>query len=289
MLNKKVKKESVASFIMILCILLVLVIPCAFLVTKLVGEATDAYRSFLSYDFQLSNIPLLNSVSPSLVTAAQDTLDSIVRESRDYIITSAPDILGEIAGALLDLFIMFFIMYFAFMHGARWYKIVRESLPLKKDMKKHIFNDLEQVLQAIIYGQFLTAVIQGVVGGLIFFIFGIPNAVFWGFVMILFSFVPFLGTPLIMVPAGLIEIAQGNLVIGIIVIALSLVVVANLDNFIRPYLVSRFAPIHPIVVLVGVFGGLEAFGFAGMILGPLFLALFFTLIKDFASHKNLIA
>jgi len=62
----------------------------------------------------------------------------------------------------------------------------------------------------------------------------------------------------------------------------------NLDNFVRPYLVNRFTKIHPIVVLVGVLGGLQAFGFAGVIIGPLILALLFTLFKDFSSHKELL-
>jgi predicted PurR-regulated permease PerM len=62
----------------------------------------------------------------------------------------------------------------------------------------------------------------------------------------------------------------------------------NLDNFLRPYLVNRFTEIHPIIVLVGVLGGLQAFGFAGMIIGPLILALLLTLLKDFTAHKELL-
>jgi len=286
LLFKKTKRERFASMLVVFIVLLVLIIPATFLVTKLVTEAASTYHNFVEADIKLEEFPLIGSLT--VVEQSQSVLDGLISGVKDYIVLSTPDVLGEVASIIVHLFVFFFIMFFANISGPLWYKQIKQVIPLKAEVKQHIFSDLEKVLFGMVHGQFLTAVIQGVAGGLMFFVFGVPNAIFWGFVMIIFSFIPLLGTPLIFIPAGLIEIAQGDYVSGIGVLVVGLVIIMNMDNFIRPYLVSRFAPVHPILVLVGVLGGLKAFGFVGMIIGPLILALFFTLIKDFSKHKELL-
>lgn len=285
-LFKSTKRERLASILVVFIVLLLLIIPATFLVTKLVTEAASTYRNFVDADIQLEDIPLIGNFA--IIEQSQNIFDGLISGMKDFIVMSTPDVLGEIASLFVHLFVFFFIMFFAFINGPTWYKQIKQMSPLRPEVKRHIFSDLEKVLSGIVHGQFLTAIIQGVAGGLMFFIFGIPNAIFWGFVMIIFSFIPLLGTPLIFIPAGLIAIIQGDLFAGIGVLTVGFIVIMNLDNFVRPYLVSRFAPVHPILVLVGVLGGLKTFGFAGMIIGPLILALFFTLVKDFASHKELL-
>ena len=286
LIKKLVREKNVSSVLAIIVVLLVLVLPFAFLATNLVSESTAAYRTFLDYDFKTS--PIFDDLPYDFVYPPQDLLDGMVKGVKDYVVNAAPDVIGEVAGFVIHLFVFFFIMFFAFIHGGEWYRLIKKVAPLRADVKKHLFSDLERVLHAMIYGQLVTSVIQGAAGGLLFFIFGIPNPVFWGFMMVIFSFVPFLGTPFIFIPAGLIELIQGDYIAGVGVLAIGFIFLMNLDNFIRPYLVSKFAPIHPILVILGVFGGLAAFGLAGFIVGPLILALLFTLFKDFASHKELL-
>ena len=133
--------------------------------------------------------------------------------------------------------------------------------------------------QAVLYGQVMTAVIQGALGGIALFIFGVPNWIFWGAIMIIMAFLPVLGTPLIWVPAAVGLILDGEMARGVGLLIFGATIVMNIDNFIRPRLVSGRTKVHPVLILIGVLGGLKIFGFIGMLIGPLVLALLMALIK----------
>ncbi len=143
---------------------------------------------------------------------------------------------------------------------------------------------MRTVTQAVLYGQVLTAVIQGALGGLGLLVLGVPNALFWGAMMMITAFVPVLGTPLIWVPAGVGLIMDGAITRGALLLAYGVIVVMNIDNFLRPRLVSERAKVHPVLILIGVLGGLRVFGFIGMLVGPLILALLVALIKFYEQN-----
>src|SRR5215469_15422318 len=123
-------------------------------------------------------------------------------------------------------------------------------------------------------------------------IFNITNWLFWGAIMTIMAFLPVLGTPVIWIPAGVGQILDGNTGRGIGLLVYSSIVVLNIDNFVRPKLVSSQTKVHPLLILIGVLGGLKIFGFIGMLLGPLILALLVALIRFYeqaylpTSHVN---
>jgi predicted PurR-regulated permease PerM len=125
----------------------------------------------------------------------------------------------------------------------------------------------------------MTAIIQGLLGALALMIFGVSNWVFWGVIMIIMAFLPLLGTPIIWGPAGIGLIMEGHTGRGIGLLIVGATIVMNVDNFIRPRLVSGRTKVHPVLILIGVLGGLQIFGFIGMLVGPLILALMVALIK----------
>jgi predicted PurR-regulated permease PerM len=283
-LTQYIKRDWLASLLMVIFVLLLIIIPATILATKLVTDSASAYRSFIDLGLNPTEVAVLERLPESSVENTQIFIDQMLGHVKDYIVSAAPDVVGGIANFILHLFVSMFLLYFAFVHGKEWYKWIRNAMPLNPKLKELLFKDLERSTNAIVYGQFLTAVIQGSLGGLMFFIFGVPNAIFWGFIMIIFAFVPFLGTPMIFVPAALLELAQGDYLAGFGVLIVGGIIVMNIDNLLRPFLIGSFGKIHPVIVLVGVLGGLQVFGFAGMILGPLILAIMITLIKDFSSH-----
>jgi predicted PurR-regulated permease PerM len=107
----------------------------------------------------------------------------------------------------------------------------------------------------------------------------VPNALFWGSIMIITAFLPVLGTPIIWVPAAVGLLLDGQMARGVGLMAVGATIVMNIDNFIRPRLVSGRTSIHPVLILVGVLGGLRLFGFVGMLVGPLVLALLIAFVK----------
>ncbi|MFQ5620928.1 MAG: AI-2E family transporter, partial [Candidatus Nanoarchaeia archaeon] len=145
----------------------------------------------------------------------------------------------------------------------------------------------------VIYGSLVIALIQGALGALGFMIFGVGSPILWGLVMSLFALVPFIGTPIIWGPAGLLLVIDGfvdgqtNLVAkGIGLLIYGTLVISTVDNILKPKLIGKKAKIHPIVVLIGVLGGLSLLGFVGFVVGPLVLALFEALIEVYEKEKR---
>jgi predicted PurR-regulated permease PerM len=129
------------------------------------------------------------------------------------------------------------------------------------------------------YGSILIAVIQGALGALGFWIFGIESFFIWGMVMAIFALVPFVGTAIIWIPAALYLIAKGttsgNMTLvwhGVGLLLYGVFIISSADNLLKPKLIGDRAGMHPVVVLLGVLGGLSLFGFAGFLIGPLILA-----------------
>jgi len=203
---------------------------------------------------------------------------------RQSIVGVAPNILGSISELLLGLFIMFFVMFYGFREGQGFITYLKELLPLETGLKDSLFHQMRTVTQAVLYGQVLTAVIQGALGGLGLLVCGVPNALFWGAIMMITAFLPLLGTPLIWVPAGVGLIMDGSMTRGILLLIYGATIVMNIDNFLRPRLVSGRSNVHPVLILIGVLGGLRVFGFVGMLVGPLVMAILVALIKFYEQN-----
>ena len=212
--------------------------------------------------------------------------DEILLKIKDLVINYTPEFIGSVAETTLGLFVMFFVMFYAFRDGKELLLKLKNSLPLKKKYINKLFNDTEKITAAVLYGYVLTAVIQGSLGGLTFFFLGISNSVFWGFVMIILSLIPFLGTPIVWLPAAIIELLNVRYFNGLFLLIFGFIVLLNIDNFLRPKLIGKRSKVHPAVILVGVIGGLAVFGFLGIIIGPMVLTLFGVLIKFFMLEFN---
>ena len=273
----RTRKPELSSALSILIALLIMVLPTVYLVSELVQQVSGAYSNFRAENLQRVGDYLSGLTGNRL--NFQDMLTSALEQIRQSIVGIAPDILGSITSLVLGLFIMFFVMFYGFREGQGFLRHIKELLPLDPVLKESLFYELRTITQAVLYGQVMTAVIQGAVGGLGLLFFGVPNWIFWGAIMMITAFLPVLGTPIIWVPAavGLIIDGQTGRGIGLLIYGSTLVM--NIDNFIRPRLVSGRTKVHPVLILIGVLGGLRMFGFIGMLIGPLVLALLVALIK----------
>ena len=135
------------------------------------------------------------------------------------------------------------------------------------------------MIYATIYGGVLIAMIQGVLGGLSFWILGLPSPIFWGTAMGLLSFIPIGGTALIWVPAAIILLIEGAVLKGFILLGLGVFVISMVDNLLRPFFISTRTNIHPLLLFFAVLGGVQAFGLIGLFAGPLIATLSLPLSK----------
>lgn len=272
-----VRRASVASAMSILVALLLMVLPAVYLISELAQQVSGAYTNF-----QMQNIQRIADYLSGLTgnrVDFQEMLNSGLDAIRKSIVGLAPDILGSIGELLLGLFIMFFVMYYGFREGEAFIARIRQLLPLEPSLKESLFYEVRTITQAVLYGQVMTAIVQGTLGGLALLAFGVSNWLFWGAIMIVTAFLPVLGTPIVWVPAAVGLILDGDMVRGIGLLIFGSTVVMNIDNFLRPRLMSGRTKVHPVLILIGVLGGLRIFGFVGMLVGPLILALLVAFIK----------
>jgi len=280
LINKYVKAKGFSAAIMIILIILLIIIPGALIVNSLIKQTYSTYTLVQNFDFSS-----LNRFVPDFLSETVDAniyIEDVIFKVRNFIINYTPDLIGSIAEIMLGLFIMFFVMFYAFRDGDKWFSEIGKKLPMKREYTSKLLSNTEKVTGGVLYGYVLTAIIQGFLGGLIFFILGISNPIFWGFVMVILAAIPFLGTPIIWVPASLIELFTGHYVKGIILLIFGFLILINIDNIIRPKLIGSRAKVHPAIILIGVIGGLGVFGFTGIILGPLILTLLIVIVKFFA-------
>src|SRR6266550_2331014 len=140
------------------------------------------------------------------------------------------------------------------------------------------------VTTATIVGTGLTAAIQGSLVGLGFWLTGLPNAVFWGVVTMVFAILPVVGSGLVWGPGALALMIGGHALAGMLLALGGVVIVGNVDYVIRPRVFSRWANIHPLITLIGALAGVPYFGILGLLIGPLALSYFFELIKMYGEE-----
>ena len=178
---------------------------------------------------------------------------------------------------IFNLFIIiFFYYYFSkdYNHEVRYLKNIFYG---KK--ANYIQRKLEKLIEGLIYGQILVRFIQAIMGTFGFLILGIDSALLWGTMTFFVAFLPLVGTGLIWGPLALIYFVKGSYFIsfGIVVVG---IIISSIDNLLLPYFISEKTNIGPIITLISILGGLEFFGFYGILLGPFFLGLLLVLIDE---------
>jgi len=144
-------------------------------------------------------------------------------------------------------------------------------LPFNKQINEKLIKKTREVTSATIYGQIIVGIIQGITAGIGFYIFNAPSPLFFTLLAIFFSIMPILGPFVVWIPVGLAMIASGNTTNGILLLVFGTVIVSFIDNVLRPFVIGKYGKISPVVVLIGMLGGLIFLGPLGVIIGPLIL------------------
>ena len=171
----------------------------------------------------------------------------------------------------------FFALYYFLTDSKYFIQQTKKLLPLEKRQKQKIFNRISEITKAVIYGEFVVALIEGIIGALIFQIAGVNSPILWGVIIGITAIVPMVGAAIIWVPAAILLLIKGSIP-GAIILVVGGMVIAAIETFVKPMFIGG-EKIHPILVFIGFLGGVSLFGFIGIILGPLILALLTTMIN----------
>lgn len=186
----------------------------------------------------------------------------------------------------IDLGLMLYLTFFLLRDGPKLVRMLIRALPLGDDREILLFNKFAEITRATIKGNLVVAAVQGALGGLIFWVLGIPAALLWGVAMALLSLIPAVGASLIWLPVALYLYAVGDIAEAVILTAFGAVVIGLVDNLLRPILVGRDTKLPDYVVLYSTLGGLALFGITGFALGPLLAGLFVAFWQIFIQEFN---
>ena len=181
-------------------------------------------------------------------------------------------------------FLMLYILFFFLRDGDQLVATLIRVLPLGDARVRQLLGKFSDVSVATIKGTLVVGLVQGAIGGFLFWILGSPAPVFWGVLMAVFSVLPAVGPALVWAPAAIILLSLGEIVKGIVLIAAGVVVIGLVDNVLRPILVGRDTEIPDYLVLLATLGGLSIFGISGFVIGPVIAAFFLVVWGMFAEE-----
>lgn len=301
-----IKNKNAAAFTVSIIIVLLFTVPFIIILGLVSQEAYYTYTTLNQHNLGTNFMKIVcknedwlscRSMRSVVSLLPEGDLDYYLQVSIEkitkFIVDNFSSFLVSLPSIMLNFFIMIFVVYYLLKDGGQVSERIKNLLPLKEPHKQKVLARFHDLTFGSFYGSILMAVLQGVLGGIGFLVLGVPSALLWGFVMIFFALVPYFGTAIIWLPAALNLIFQGYLqndtsitVRGVVLIIYGLLVVSTIDNFLKPKLIGSKTKVHPIVVLLGVLGGLKLFGFIGIILGPVMLALLMTFIEIYETEKG---
>lgn len=284
-LVRRIKIRWLSSIIIIVLVLVGLVLPMVWLVTLLVGQAQGAASAIVAS-------PLLQRIG-TLRVGGYDVGSQLKQAGSaavSFLAGSAFSLLGTAARLTINLLLTMFGLYYLLLDpGAAW-RGLRPFIPFS-DANVAILGDrFAAVTNATIIGTGVSALIQGTLMWLAFAVFGLPNAVFWGAVVVLLSLLPVVGSALVWVPAALVLFSDGRVGGALGMVIWGIVMGVVVDYLIRPYVSNRYAQIHPLITLAGAIAGVSYLGIIGLLIGPLALSYFFELLnmyqKEYLNSSN---
>jgi predicted PurR-regulated permease PerM len=296
--RKKIKNKTFSALIVCILIMAVLTTLGGFFVNTLVKEAYVFYivgKQKLATGFFRN---CHNHFCLSLKNLGQDPainyhLQDSLKIMTNWIVMKGSNILISIPRMALNLFVTFFTMFYFLRDRDIIVSRLNDFLGSQKNKYAIVFKRFKEIIHGVIYGYLIVAVIQGSLGALGFYLFGIPSPLLWGMIMALLALVPFFGTGLVWIPASLFMLLDGVfqdsgllMVKAVGLFVYGAIIISGLDNFLKPKLIGEKAKVHPVVILLGIFGGIFMFGPLGVILGPLFLSLSIVFIKTFLVMPN---
>ena len=296
-INKKTKRKNLSAIIMIILILILIITPIFFITNSLTREVTTVYINSKQriaegniIDTEPgSNLWKLNSFLVNIAEKPQisSSIDNIINS----IISSLSNFIFTIPKKILSFFVMVFLIFFMLRDGELMVKKIKYLIPLKSHHQNKIIKRFGSVTRAVVYGHFITALIQGMVGVLGLYIFGVKSPLVWGIIMIIACMIPFIGAPIVWFPLGVLKLIEGlttnttsTTIRGIGLLVYGFFIVASIDNLIKPKIIGDKAKIHPTIILLGVLGGLSIFGVIGIVVGPLILSLFLTFAEIYKTE-----
>jgi len=294
-------RPNIIALLTLLLCLVIVIIPVLALITSLVAEGVTLYQKIQNGELKpgeyidqvVNSFPAIEAFFAEFGINFTDVRDKVVSVFVGGSQLLAKQALGfgqNTFQFFLGLALMAYLAFFLLRDGSKLIELMIKALPLGDERERLLFSKFAEVTRATVKGNLLIAIIQGALGGFIFWVLNIQGALLWGVVMAIVSLLPAVGAALVWVPAAIYLAATGDTVSAVILTAFGTIVIGLSDNLLRPVLVGRDTKLPDYIVLLSTLGGLAMFGINGFVMGPLVAALFMSFwgifIREFSEDSD---
>ncbi|MBU0961274.1 MAG: AI-2E family transporter [Proteobacteria bacterium] len=282
---------NLASILTCLLIILIVFIPLFFFVGALSNEALGLYhwgrdtQVGLKFQFFIQNSPLIAQLQvyldefgfrfePAQLTGA---LSYLAKMAGLFFYNQASSWAANILQFLFLFFMMILTIFFLLIDQERLINFIIDLSPLPDDEDRLLLEKFEEIANAILKGNGICGIIQGVLGGVVFSILGLNSPILWGGIMAILAFLPIFGIGLVMIPAAIILMLNDSVGSGVFLFFFYLVLSFTIEYLVKPKMVGNQVHMHTLLVFLAILGGLSVYGLLGIIYGPLIITAFLTL------------
>lgn len=292
-----VKWKAVSALIVLLIILIIIMVPLSYfsfllaIELRVVLDFTEA--GSIDTIKNITQHPAVEAVVKKITSLLDITEDELNKAVVDNMKRLGKEItkgitkrIGNILTGLFDFIFMNLTIFFLLRDGPDFLKKVRSYMPFSDEQKDRLVKQVQDIIVSTMYGGVVVAIVQGTMGGIAFALFGISSPVLWGLAMAIASFLPFIGPFSIWAPASVFLVIQGEIFNGIGLAIVGAFGISMVDNFLKPLIIGNRTKISFLMLFFSVLGGIKLFGLLGLIMGPLVIALFVSIIEVFRSMEE---
>jgi predicted PurR-regulated permease PerM len=272
-LLKTIKNKNLASLIICFFLLLIMLLPIIFLTPVLINQSIKLYVASQQLDLVTPFKAIFPSLflSPEFSLSMANTIQSFVTKTTSSLMNSFAQIILDLPTIILQLIVVFFTLFYALRDKEEIIKYVKSILPFSSDVEDRLFKASKDVTSSVIFGMVVVGTMQGLISGIGFFIFGIPNALLLSLFAVIAGVLPIIGPAIIWVPVVIFLLAGGNTFAALGIISFG--ILSHIpDYLVRPLFLSKRTQLNPAIASIGMIGGMLFFGVLGVILGPLILS-----------------
>lgn len=290
-LNRYLKRSNLSSFITLCLVTIIIIFPLTFASALLINESASLYNSISDKQGEimtsvkhtidyLNHQPLLTKVLHQEQLFNQDTITEKIATGGAYLLNISTKFAINFTQNSFTFVVMFVIMLYTLFYflkdGEKMLKKAMFLLPLGDKYEKILYKKFTSTARAALKGTLVIGVMQGVLGGILMAIAGVPGAFIWAIVMIILSVIPATSSTIVLIPTGVIMLIMGRFGAGLLLV-IGGGLISVLDNFVRPMLIGNDLQMHPLLILFSTIGGIAFFGISGFIIGPIIAAFFLSL------------
>lgn len=282
---KRFTGEKIAAFLLVFLAIFAAVIPVSLAFIAVIDDARD-----LDTDLQKSSVINTTDLEQRIYELSgqqidiEKTVDKAVEDFTVRTVGSVSEVFGLLAELSIGFSLMLFLLYYMLKDGSEFVKWLKELDPLPEDIQEELYSKVHRTTWDVMGAHVLVAVVQGLMAGIGLALTGVPNYIFWTFIMVILGFIPIIGTIMVWLPAAVYLFLIDQTLAAVLLTVYGFTAVSLTDNFLRPIIIDRGSNINPGVILIGVIGGVYLFGPAGLFIGPIILGVFKAVLLVFKNH-----